>query len=738
MNNRKWVPRDILSVGRRGSVENAVNDYEIVYDDEESPKKNEMMSEYSKEMLEQDLEYVDDNQHIENKEDKDKIASLNKVAKVIEGNVLNELIFDNEKKYIIDYENELNKEQLMAVACVDKPLLVIAGAGSGKTRVITYKVAYLIEQGINPSSIVLLSFTRKASQEMLARAKNLLQNSYADTVRGGTFHSFANNTLRRYGKLLGIPSNFTIIDVKDSEDIVDLQRQELGIKTDHKGGVKFPTKSTIYKIISRSRNTEKTIEQTILSFFTHLEPFVEEVDEVYKGFQKYKKSRNLMDYDDLLDEFRNGLKDNSQFRSLVQKSIEYVLVDEYQDTNNAQREIVELVVGDRSCVTVVGDDAQSIYGFRGSNYENILRFPESFKDFRCVKIEENYRSGKEVLDFTNEIIYNSRVGLKKNLRSKNITGKLPAIQRFEDTQDEAEFIAQKILEIKEKEDLSYSDFAVLTRTSWVSGYTQAELLKNKIPFIVVGGIKFNEKRHIRDMVAFLRIAINHTDDISWHRVLQILGGIGKVRSSEIVSTIATNMGEINFDSFKEKPFYKDIQEYEILYKELDSSDLSPADMIRKIVPIYTEHLKEIEDDVVVRSRDLDTLVNIAESYSSLRSFLSSFVLEPPSDRFNEDTTPDIADQDRRDAVVVSTIHSAKGLEWHTVFLPVLLDGVLPSERSMHRIEEVEEERRLFYVASSRVKNNLFITMPEYLSSWDKVYSQPSRFLREINKKRYII
>ena len=730
--NKKWKERDILSVNK--NTEKNLDDYEIIYDKIES-----FSEKYSKDALVKDLEYVDeDYENYDIEESNKKLKSLRKVRKLIEDKTLKEIKFDSHHNYIIDYKNQLNREQLMAVICLDKPLLVIAGAGSGKTRVIIYKVAYLMESGIKPDKIVLLSFTRKASNEMLERSKKLLQNSYAEMVRGGTFHSFANATLRKYGAILGISSSFTIIDIKDSEDIIDLQKQELEIQIQHKNGIKFPSKGIIQKIISRSCNTELSIQDTILNYFESFDGFIEEIEKIKEAFQGYKKSKNLMDYDDLLNEFRNGLKNNIQFRSIVQKSIDYVLVDEYQDTNNAQREIVELIVGNRTCVTVVGDDAQSIYGFRGSNYENILRFPESFKDFACIKIEENYRSGQEILNFTNDILNSSKINLKKNLRSNNSTGKLPIIKRFEDINQESEFIANKILEIKKENNLKYKDFAILNRFSWVSGYSQTALLKNNIPFIVVGGVKFNEKRHIRDMIAFLRIAVNPIDEISWHRILQILDGVGKIRSSEIVGDIISNNGVIDFRNFQNKIFYKSIHEYEKLYKSLKNQDITPEKMIQKFIPLYSNHLQRIEDDFNNRIKDLDILKNIAKTYPSIKDFLSSFVLEPPSDKFNENTTPYIESGDSNDYVVVSTIHSAKGLEWHTVFLPVLLDGILPSDRSLYSIEELEEERRLFYVASSRVKNNLFITMPEYVSSWDKIYSRPSRFLKQINKNRYIL
>jgi len=725
--HKKWRPRDILSVPQ---LEGSHKDYELIYE------TDEQLSEDGDVTLSYDLQ----NSSYEDtftEEDEDKAKALKNISSRIEGALVTQSSFDATKKYRIDYQKELNPEQCIAVSVLDKPLLVIAGAGSGKTRVIIYKVAYLIENGFDPSSIVLLSFTRKASSEMIERTHTLLQNDAVKRVRGGTFHSFANRTLRKYGAMVGIPSNFTIIDVKDTEDIIDLQRQNLEIKADMRDGYKFPSKSTIQKMVSRSRNTEQSLKRIVDEQYNS-DVFLKDIEAIYASFQTYKEKKNVLDYDDLLEKLRDGLKNNEQFRAAIQRSIQYVLVDEYQDTNNAQREIIELIVGNRSCVTVVGDDSQSIYAFRGANYENILRFSESFPQGVCVKIEENYRSGKEVLDFTNEIIKNARIGLKKKLRPQNATGVLPVIKRFDDANREAEYIASTIQTLRQEEENRYSDFAVLTRTSWVSGFVQTALMRHSIPFIVVGGIKFSERRHIRDVLAFLRVVQNPVDDVSWHRILNVVPGVGRVRASEIISSIVTQNGSINFQEFAHTSFYAVLTQYEQLYQSVVGKDMPPKKIVEHVIPVYRTLLAGVEDDYETRMQDVVMLADIAGSYPSLSDFLSSFVLDPPSDRYRESATPLINPEQRKDSVVVSTIHSAKGLEWRTVFLPVVLDGVLPLEKSFGSLEALEEERRLFYVASSRVKKNLFITMPRHLPSWGRTYTEPSRFLSEIDKNTYSI
>jgi len=675
----------------------------------------------------------DDYQEIPIDKDTDcRIRELKAITDSISQRLLPILEFKPEKKYKIDYAGELNPQQLMAVLCVKFPLLVIAGAGSGKTRVITYKVSWLIENGIHPSQILLLTFTRKAAHEMLSRVEKLLGDKSISHVMGGTFHSFSNTVLRQYSNLIGIPSNFSIIDDQDGAEIIDLLKNEMKL-TRQKNERPFPKKDTVQEIISKARNHELSIADTLVMFFDRYSSFLSEIELLDRAYNAYKKASNLMDYDDLMTVLRDMLINKEVFRNKLRERIKYILVDEYQDTNNAQREIVELLCKGQNNVTVVGDDSQSIYSFRGANFENILRFPVSFPDCRIVKIEQNYRSGQGILDFANSVIDNSRIGFKKRLFSTIPSQKKPVVKRFADGPEEAIFIVDKVLEQREN-DLDFSDFAVLTRASWQSNYVQTELMKRQIPFVVVGGIKFSERRHVKDIVAFLKLTANPLDAVAWHRILQLIEGIGKVKASEIVSEVHANAGKICFDRFRGRKYYEELHTLELLFEQLNQDGLSPVRMLDLLFPFYIPRLKQIEDDYEVRIKDLETFRIIAGKYDDLQKFLADFTLEPPSNRYQDQTTP-LLDPDEK-PLVVSTIHSAKGLEWHTVFIPHALDGLLPSVRSMETIREMEEERRLFYVAASRAKENLFITMPSYISSWDAVFNRPSRFLAEVDKKKY--
>lgn len=685
--------------------------------------------------LEDELsEPADEDEFEEDPELERKLAELKEIASSIEQRLVTGGSLPSDRKFRISYTSELNPQQLAAVLTTDKPLLVIAGAGSGKTRVITYKVSYLIECGINPEEILLLTFTRKAANEMLNRVQKILADKSIGSVLGGTFHSFANHILRKYTHLTGIPANFTIIDTEDQTDIISLLKTELNL-AGKKGMKHFPKSAKVQAVISKSKNLQLSVEDTVKKYYSENKRYIKDIELINQALAAYKKASNLFDYDDLIGILRDQLRDNQAFRSSVQRLVKYILVDEYQDTNNVQREIVELIAGRSGKITVVGDDAQSIYSFRGANFENILRFPQAFPDCRVVKIEENYRSEQGILDFTNDIIRHARIGFKKELFSSRYHGKKPVVKRLPDSNLEAEYIVDKILEIKEN-DLEYSDFAVLTRASWQSDYVQAELIKREIPFVVVGGIKFSERRHVKDVISFLKIVMNPMDAVAWHRVLKLVEGVGEVRAREVIAAIHANRGRIDMSSFSGRKHYSGLVQLENLFKGLDADEMLPAELIEKVYTYYTPVLEQLEDDFEARKIDLEIFAEIAARYDNLEKFLSDFTLEPPANRYQDKTVP-LTEGDEK-PLVISTIHSAKGLEWHTVFIPFALDGIIPSSRSIATLQETEEERRLFYVAASRAKENLFITMPAYVSSWDAFFTKPSRFLKEIDSEHYMI
>ncbi len=635
--------------------------------------------------------------------------------------------------YRVNYPQVLNPAQLAGVLTTDRPVLCIAGAGSGKTRVIVHRVSFLIEKGVNPASILLLTFTRKAAAEMLMRVENLLHDKNVGRVTGGTFHSFASYVLRKYANMLGLPVNFTIIDTADSEDIIDLIRTELKFNTREK---KFPKKERLFDIISYARNRQSTIREIILSQYSGLEDRIADIEMIGMAYEKYKKASRILDFDDLLEVLNNSLKTHARFRDIMQETYQYVMVDEFQDTNAVQYEIVRQVAARHRRLMVVGDDAQSIYAFRGADYENILRFPAHYPDCVVVKIEENYRSNQHILNFTNSIIGNARIGYRKRLYTRHQTSRLPVVHRAYDQESEAGFIVDRIMEMREQ-GIPMNQIAVLNRADWHNRYIQAELSRRGIPYVVVGGFKFNERMHIRDVVAFLRLTYNPSDAVSWHRVLKYIGGIGQVTAVSVVSTLQQGDNPYDFEVFRRKNFYNDLYEMGLMLSEASLPEHSLTHKIEIIRDYYAPLLKAREDDYAARMQDVDVLADLSKKYDSLDKFLSDFALDPPSKRVADQSTPLIDEGEEQGKITVSTVHSAKGLEWYAVFIPHALDGLFPSNRATD-LEEMEEERRLFYVACSRAREELFITLPRNISSYDAFFHMPSRFLVEIGKELYVI
>jgi DNA helicase-2/ATP-dependent DNA helicase PcrA len=630
----------------------------------------------------------------------------------------------------INYPGELNPAQLEAVTAINGPVLVIAGAGSGKTRVIVYRVAFMLENGIDPDEILLLTFTRKAASEMIGRVQQLLKDTNAQKVFGGTFHSFSNYILRKYSSLLNIPPDFTIIDEEDSADTIDLIRSELKIENKEKA---FPRKNRIRDIISSARNRNLTIRFVIENEFSGLMSFIDQIELINQGYEKYKKICRIFDYDDLMDVLRDSLRDNPDFRKRLQKKFRFIMVDEYQDTNIIQKEIVEYLADYSKNILVVGDDSQSIYSFRGANYENILRFPQKYPDCKVIKIEENYRSNQKILDFTNEIIQNAHIGYRKHLYSKITHDTLPFVRKFYDQQTEAEFIVDKIMEYREK-GIALDQIAILVRAFWHARYIEVELNKRSIPYIAVGGLAFNERKHVKDVISYLRIIQNSYDAVAWHRILKYLPGVGLITARKIIEKIIAENG-MDINTFEKSKFAEGLKKLISMIDAAKNDQLSIPQKIEIIKEYYSPILQATEYDYQVRLLDINVLIDLASRYNSLDKFLTDFALDPPSKKFGNKTVP-LIDETEDKPLVVSTIHSAKGLEWHSVIIPHALDGLIPSIRSLNNIEEIEEERRLFYVACSRAKQDLTITMPSYVSTYNAFLSYPCRFLIEINKNKF--
>ncbi|MEI0447884.1 UvrD-helicase domain-containing protein [Brachyspira intermedia] len=669
------------------------------------------------------------------KSTKNKIEYLNTIIDNIE-KIQNDnkvtTFFEN-KNYKINYEKELNERQLEAVQTIENPLLIIAGAGTGKTKTLSYRVAYMLENSINPENILLLTFTRKAAKEMIDRTKMLLQLNNIN-IQGGTFHSFANIVLRKYYKLLGIQPNFTIIDTIDSEDIIDLIKRDLDLKTiKDKGNIR---KSTIHKIISKSRNLQTTIKKVIKKEYLGYEDFADDINIIYEHYIEYNKKHFIYDYDDLLIALRDSLKTNKEFKEILQNKYKYIMVDEFQDTNIIQKEIVDLLSDKYKNIMVVGDDSQSIYSFRGANYENILRFPETYPDCKIIKLEKNYRSRQDILNFSNNIINNFTIGYKKELYSDNKSEAIVDVKRFFDQEKEAEWIAGKIVELH-NQNISLNNIAVLYRAGFHSNFLQVALTSKMINFVVYGGIKFSERKHIKDIMAYLKIILNPLDIVSWNRILNRIEGIGNVTARKVVNEIEKNNGIINFDSFKSKKYFSELIKLGDTIKNNTDDNISVVKKIENLKLYYEPIIKDMEDNYKDRLLDIDVLITLAVEYNNnLEKFISDFALDPPSNQIQQESKPLIG-QLENEALTLSTVHSAKGLEWEYVFVIHMLDGLFPSERALENIETLDEERRLFYVACTRAKSKLYITMPSVISQYNySIFDKPSRFISEINNKYY--
>ena len=659
-----------------------------------------------------------------------KIEELKSIILSIESKAIQTKEIKLLKNYKIDYKNELNVPQLEAVTILNGAVLVIAGAGSGKTRVIVHRVAFMLENEIDPGEILLLTFTRKAASEMIGRVQGLLNDNKAQKVFGGTFHSFSNYILRKNANLLDIPSNFTIIDSEDSADTIDLIKSELKIEKKEKA---FPKKNRLQEIISSARNRNLTIRDVIQTEFSGLLEFIDQIELINKGYEKYKRICQIFDYDDLMEVLRDSLRDNMIFRRKLNKEFRYIMVDEYQDTNIVQKEIVEYLSEGSGNILVVGDDAQSIYSFRGANYENILRFPQKYPECRIIKIEQNYRSNQKILDFTNDIIDNARIGYKKHLFSRILYDTLPVVRKFYDQQLEAEFIVDKIIEYREK-GIALNQVAILVRSFWHARYIEVELNKRSIPYIAVGGLAFNERKHVKDIISYLRIIQNPYDAVAWHRILKYLPGVGLVTARKIIEKIISEKG-LEKSSFENTKFAEGLNRLTEMINRASDNKISISQKIGMILEYYSPILQATESDYQIRLLDIGVLVDLSSRYDALDKFLTDFALDPPSKKFGNKTVP-LIDESEDKPLTVSTIHSAKGLEWYSVIIPHALDGLIPSVRALNNIEEIEEERRLFYVACSRAKQDLIITMPSYVSTYNAFLSYPSRFLVEISKEKF--
>jgi DNA helicase-2/ATP-dependent DNA helicase PcrA len=602
----------------------------------------------------------------------------------------------------IAYDKVLNPSQLKAVMATDGPVLVIAGAGSGKTRTLVYRVARLVETGVSPESILLLTFTRKAAGEMLERAAGL-SDERCRYVSGGTFHSLAHRVLRFHAGLLGFKATYTVLDRSDMEELVQSLVQEMQVD---RGSIRFPKKSTLANIISKAANLEMGVEGLMVEEYAQFLEYVPQVNKLSRLYSEHKKENQLMDYDDLILFFRRLLSENQGIREQLGVQYRYIMVDEYQDTNTIQADIVKWLAHDHRNIMVVGDDAQSIYSFRGANYRNMFDFPKIFPDTKVIKLEQNYRSTQPILNLSNALMDQAEEKYTKCLFTERRDGNVPRVVDARTEPEQAMYVCQAIREHLGR-GLSLKDIAVLFRAAYHSFELEVELARQGIPFVKYGGFKFMESAHIKDLLAHPRAVVNKEDSISLGRVLRLVKNIGQNKSQAIIQWMREEkchpwqLGEWP-GAGKADEGLRTLSE---LLRQLGGKGIAPKRAIELTIEYYDPILKERFDDFPRRKRELEQLLPMASRYQKLRSFLDDLMLEPPN------SAADMSQEQRKDCLTLSTVHSAKGLEWAAVFIIWVVDGYFPSAKANSSIEAIEEERRLMYVAATRAKEELILCYP---------------------------
>ena len=601
-----------------------------------------------------------------------------------------------------EFKESLNPSQCEVVETIDGPLLVVAGAGTGKTRVIEYRVLNLILEGIKPSSILLLTFTRKAAREMIDRASR--HNKLCQQVEGGTFHSFAYKIIKRYRKFLGFKNNISFMDEADGADALHLLATKLGF-WDKK--LRFPKKSTLRNIISSSINRSQNIKSILEKDYPHFLDLKNDIEKLHKAYIDYKVNHSVIDYDDMLL-YLKFLLENDEILKKISSMFSYVMVDEFQDTNKLQADIVFLLGKYHQNIMVVGDDTQSIYSFRGAYYKNMFDFPKRFTNCKILKLERNYRSTQPVLDVANAIIEGEKENYTKVLFTVKKEGTIPELSFFKDAYKEADFIASKIKKLYDQE-MELSSIGVLYRSNHTSLPLQLALSRLDIPFIVYGGIRFIETAHVKDILSFMKVLLNRRDELAWNRVLMLLEGIGPRTAEKIFQHIINNhsLEKALGDFLGDKKISGDLNRLLKLFQKTDNKQLDIPDQLRLIKDFYLPIMKKKFDDHHLRNEDLRALIQISSEYNTIEEFLVDFVaLESPERSMVSMAQRNVDEQ----PVVLSTIHSAKGLEWEAVFIISLIDGSLPVSYSLEDEESIEEERRLLYVAVTRAKSKLFLSM----------------------------
>jgi DNA helicase-2/ATP-dependent DNA helicase PcrA len=604
--------------------------------------------------------------------------------------------------HTIDYKTVLNPAQLEAVMTLEGPILVIAGAGSGKTRTLVYRVARLVETNVAPESILLLTFTRKAAQEMLERAASLA-DARCRFVSGGTFHSLANRVLRSHADLLGFSNAFTILDRPDMEEVIRSLIPELGIP---KGLPRFPKRGTLANILSKAANLQKPIDAFMTEEYVQFLEFLPQIELLERFYRDYKHTHQMMDYDDLILYFRRLLAEREDVRKGLSQQYRYVMVDEYQDTNRIQADIVKWLAHEHRNIMVVGDDSQAIYSFRGASYRNMFDFPVQFPEAKLIKLEENYRSVQPILTLTNSLMDHASEKYTKCLFTERKGGEKPRIVDTRSEPEQALFVCRYIKDQVQK-GKPITDFAVLFRAGYHSFELEAELTRQGVRYVKYGGFKFLESAHIKDFLAHLRVMVNRDEAVSWVRILRLIKNVGPGKSNAIIQWMKSR--KIPAERVGEWPGARKgdggLKKLTQLIAHLVSNNGKPEKAVEQVMAYYVPILKERFDDYPRRQKELEQLIPMASRYKKLRSFLDDLVLEPPT------SAADFNAGEKAETLTLSTVHSAKGLEWPVVFIIWVTAGRFPPARAYKDPLSLEEERRLLYVAATRAKDQLIMCYP---------------------------
>ncbi len=641
----------------------------------------------------------------------------------------------------IDFASLLNESQLAAVTAPPGPSLVIAGAGSGKTRTLTYRVAYLLEHGIRAENILLLTFTNKAAHEMLDRVAALVPHDVRE-LWGGTFHSVGNRILRRHADRIGWDAGFSILDRDDQKELLSACLKESKIDTK---AVRFPKPELLGDLFSLALNTGESLEELIARRYPYFHPLLPQIDALRDRYADKKKETNSMDFDDLLEKPIRLFQESPEILEYYQKKFQWVLVDEYQDTNRLQADLIDLLAAPQYNLMVVGDDAQSIYSWRGADFRNILEFPERYAGAKKFVIETNYRSVPEILSLANAAIATNTRQFRKNLApSRSHSSARPALISLADPATQAAFVAQRIGELIDQ-GTDPSEIAVLYRAHFHAMEIQLELTKRKIPFVITSGLRFFEQAHIKDVAAFMRLILNRSDELSFRRLVRMIPGIGDKGTSKLwaefqSSPLATAEKVTNFSDTllqfkvgaKSRPGWEQLAYTLDELVDEEGNPRPPSTMMPSILEgVYEDYMKAKFANYDSRRQDILQLQEYAEKFEELGEFLTQLSLLAGQDAV------EAASSEREQSVCLSSIHQAKGLEWDVVFCVWLTEGMFPNNRVLDEDDGeqngLEEERRLFYVAVTRAKNELYLTYPQfwYGSFTGEAYQQPSRFLEEI-------